>query len=170
MSSVWVDIRNTVETLVGDAAPVVLGALGGPAGAAVGAELANALGVTGNDSLKTALLTDPTAAAKIKELEIEKGLSIAEMDSRARLAQIKLDQASVQKLGLLGAWEDVLGWVCAMIFAEAFLILPTAQAVAAWTHYTLSGWPVYNLGIILSVLGTLVGAGSLKAYRIRKLV
>lgn len=162
--SVWVDIRNTVERLVGDAAPVVLTALGGPAGAAVGGMLADALGVK-PPGLSAALAADPAAAAKIKELELTRGLEIATMDSRARLAQINLNATEASKLGLFGAWEDALGWVCAAIFAEAFLVLPTAQAIASFLHLALVGWPHYDLTVILSTLGILLGAGGVKIAR-----
>lgn len=163
--SLWVDIRDAVENIVGDAAPIVLSALGGPAGAAVGGMIASALGVSGTSQITSAIAADPQAAAKIRELEIQKGLDIAKMDAQARVAQIKSNEISIEKLGLFGAWEDAVGWVCAAIFAEAFLILPVAQSIAAWTHHKLMGWPVFHLDIILSVLGVLLGTGSLKRWR-----
>jgi hypothetical protein len=166
MASWWVDVRDAIENVVGDAAPIVLSALGGPAGAAVGGMIASALGVSSTSQISAAIATDPAAAAKIRELEIQKGLDIATMDAQARTAQIRANEAGIKRLGLFGAWEDAVGWVCAAIFAEAFLILPVAQSVAAWTHHTLLGWPVFHLDVILSVLGTLLGTSSLKRFRI----
>lgn len=159
----WTDVRDTVETVVGDAAPIVLTALGGPAGAAVGGMIADSLGVA-KPKLKDALIADPAAAEKIKALELSKGLEIAKLDSQARLAQINLDKREV-RYGLFGQWEDALGWVCALIFGEAFLLLPTARAIASFAHVSLKGWPVYDLHTILSVLGLLLGAGGVKLMR-----
>lgn len=167
MSSWWVDLRNTLETIVGDAAPIVLSAVGGPAGAAVGSMIADALGTTPANAAAV-LATDPNALAKIKTLEIEKGLEIARLDASTRLAQIKSNEISIAKLGLFGAWEDAVGWVCAAIFAEAFLLLPTSQAIASWIGYTLHGWPVYHLSVILTVLGTLMGTNGLKQWRLHR--
>ena len=161
----WTDVRDAVERVIGVGAPIVLSALGGPAGAAVGGMIADALGTPG-PKLKDALLSDPAAAEKIKALELAKGLEIAKLDSSARLAQIELDRREV-KFGLFGQWEDALGWACALIFAEAFLVLPTAQAVASIYHVPLVGWPHYDLHTILSVLGLLLGAGGVKLVRWR---
>ncbi len=45
-------------------------------------------------------------------------------------------------------WEDVLGWMCSLIFAQAFLAFPLAQAflafplveaIASWIEHPLTG-------------------------------
>ena len=163
--STWVDIRNTLESVIGDAAPIVLGALGGPAGSAVGNVIAHALGVTGANGVNTALASDPSALAKIKELEITRGLDIAQLDAQARTAQIGIVAREVKYGGLLGQWEDVLGWVCALIFGYAFLVIPTAQAIASLAGLALLNWPHYDLSSVLTVLATLIGAGGIKIVR-----
>ncbi|MDR0480130.1 MAG: hypothetical protein LBH31_10100, partial [Burkholderiaceae bacterium] len=62
----WRDIAG----VVGKAAPLVGGLLGGPASAAVGGLVAATLGVEASpDAVSAALLADPQAALKIKELE-----------------------------------------------------------------------------------------------------
>ncbi len=64
----WSDISNTVGRL----APLVGGALGGPAGASVGGLVASALGVDATPyAISQAIKDDPEAAIKIKNLEIQ---------------------------------------------------------------------------------------------------
>jgi hypothetical protein len=36
-------------------------------------------------------------------------------------------------------WEDVLGWMCSLIFAQAFLAFPLAEAIASWIEHPLTG-------------------------------
>ncbi|MFA5493320.1 MAG: hypothetical protein WC247_00965 [Porticoccaceae bacterium] len=63
----WKDIAG----IVGKAAPIVGGLIGGPAGAAVGGLVASALGTEATpDAISRALETDPQAAVKLKELEV----------------------------------------------------------------------------------------------------
>jgi hypothetical protein len=166
--SLWTTIRDDIETVVGDAAPIVLSAVGGPAGAAVGDMIAQAVGVDTPSHIHEALMTDPKAAEKIRELEITKGLDIAKLDAKARLRQMQVVEEEVKHGGLIGQWEDVLGWTCSLIFAQAFLAFPLAEAIASWIGKPLTGWPHYQLGAVLTVLGTLIGAGGMKIVKARR--
>lgn len=66
--SAWNKIRN----VVGSVAPVAGSLLAGPAGGAVGAMLANALGVDSTpDAVAAAIKSDPQAAVKIRQIEAQ---------------------------------------------------------------------------------------------------
>jgi len=64
--SAWESIKETV----GSVAPMAGALLGGPAGGAVGAMIASALGVDKNpDSVAKAIRSDPQAAIKLRQIE-----------------------------------------------------------------------------------------------------
>ena len=64
--SAWESIKETV----GSVAPMAGALLGGPAGGAVGAMIASALGVENNpDSVAKAIRADPQAAIKLRQIE-----------------------------------------------------------------------------------------------------
>lgn len=87
----WKDIAG----MVGKAAPIVGGLIGGPAGAAVGGLVASALGTEATpDAISRALVTDPDAVVKLKELEVN---SRTELQSLAVTAENnRLQAAAVQ--------------------------------------------------------------------------
>ena len=68
MAFEWKDIAS----VVGDVAPILGTALGGPAGGAVGGIIANLLGVDNEPSaVVNAIKADPNIAVKLKEIELE---------------------------------------------------------------------------------------------------
>lgn len=72
----WTDIAG----VVGKAAPIVGGLLGGPAGAAVGGLISTALGTAATpDAVSAAILADPQAAIKLKELETNSRVQLQQL-------------------------------------------------------------------------------------------
>lgn len=64
----WEKIKDTVARV----APVAGSLLGGPAGGAVGGLIASALGVDNDpDAVASAIKTDPNAALKLKQVEMQ---------------------------------------------------------------------------------------------------
>ena len=64
----WSDIKETV----GKFAPLVGTAIGGPAGAAIGSMVSNALGVDNTpDAVAEAIRSDPDAAVKLRKFELD---------------------------------------------------------------------------------------------------
>lgn len=87
----WKDLAG----VVGKAAPIVGGILGGPAGAAVGGLVATALGTDSTpDAVSTALLSDPQAAVKLKELETNSRVQLQQLAVTAE--QNRLQAAAAQ--------------------------------------------------------------------------
>tara|TARA_R110000772_G_scaffold42318_3_gene98336 strand:- start:140 stop:631 length:492 start_codon:yes stop_codon:yes gene_type:complete len=71
----WSDIKG----IVGNIAPLVGTALGGPAGAAIGGMVSSALGVENKpDAVAQALKSNPEAAIKLRQFELENEQSIRE--------------------------------------------------------------------------------------------
>lgn len=139
----WKDLAQTV----GKAAPLVGTLLGGPAGAAVGGLVAAALG-TGNSpsEVQQALVTNPDAAVKLKELENQREL---------RLHELAADQAKAE----LAAASQNAGDVN-----------KTMQTEAASEHWPTYGWrPAIGfsvaLAVVLSVLTVFLAYGAAMAGR-----
>lgn len=87
----WKDVAG----VVGKAAPILGGILGGPAGAAVGSLVATALGTDATpDAVSTALLGDPDAAVKLKELEVNSKVQLQQLAVSAE--QNRLQAAAAQ--------------------------------------------------------------------------
>lgn len=87
----WKDLAGVVSK----AAPVLGGILGGPAGVAVGGLVATALGTDASpDSVSAAILRDPQAAIKLKELETNSRVQLQQLAVTAE--QNRLQAAAAQ--------------------------------------------------------------------------
>lgn len=87
----WKDLAG----IVGKAAPIVGGILGGPAGAAVGGLVATALGTDATpDAVSAAILQDPDAVVKLKELETNSRVQLQQLAVTAE--QNRLQAAAAQ--------------------------------------------------------------------------
>lgn len=82
--SVWDSIKNTVSA----AAPLLGGALGGPAGAMAGKLVANALGTSEDPEEIRAALQDPEAAAKLRAAEQEHQRELRRMVIEAETSRL----------------------------------------------------------------------------------
>ena len=89
----WRDIASTV----GKFAPMVGTALGGPAGAAVGAVVASALGTSATpDAVHAALATNPDAAVKLAQIEKDRQVELQQLVVQAEANRLANDTAAVQ--------------------------------------------------------------------------
>lgn len=87
----WKDVAG----VVGKAAPILGGILGGPAGAAVGGLISTALGTDPTpDAVSSAILNDPDAALKLKELEVNSKVELQRLSVTAE--QNRLQAAAAQ--------------------------------------------------------------------------
>lgn len=89
--STWNDIAG----IVGKAAPVIGGLLGGPAGAAVGGLISSALGAENSpDAVSAALAGNPDALVKVQELQTNAKVQLQQLAVTAE--QNRLSAANVQ--------------------------------------------------------------------------
>ncbi len=88
----WKDLASTV----GKAAPILGTLLGGPAGAAVGAIVASALG-TGNDpaEVEKAIAADPASLVKLRDIEATKTVRLQELATD--MAKVDLQTAAADR-------------------------------------------------------------------------
>lgn len=87
----WMDIGKQAIQM---GAPILGGALGGPAGAAVGAMIANQFGIDTPtpDNIMAAIKSDPEAALKLREVELRHQERLTEME----VDRFRIETADVQ--------------------------------------------------------------------------
>ena len=91
---------DKIKDVVGSVAPMAGSMLAGPAGGAVGAMLASALGVDNTpDAVATAIKSDPQAAVKIREIEAQLEQTRLEVRGQAVQAEAKGESWLQRKIG-----------------------------------------------------------------------
>lgn len=89
----WSDVGN----IVGRAAPIVGTLLGGPAGAAVGSLVANALNVSNDpDAVNAALAASPDALVRIQELQTNARVQLEQLAVQIETVRIQAAGAQYQ--------------------------------------------------------------------------
>jgi hypothetical protein len=163
----WKDVAG----VVGKAAPILGGILGGPAGAAVGGLVATALGTDATpDAVSTALLADPGAAIKLKELEVNSKVQLQQLAvsaeqnrlqaAAAQYAAEAVDRDSARKLAAQQPRDWVrpsvtvgllLGAVCIVFFVFTGMAEPLLRdATASLTIGTVIGYWFSELKQVLA--------------------
>ncbi len=137
----WEDIGS----IVADAAPIIGGLVGGPAGAGVGSLIANALGVKPDPvSVKQALTNDPDAMAKIAE---------AEMKHKEELQQIALEESKAILIDKQQAREVHKNSIMPNLVTIVLLLLLTL-AMGGLAYVAI---PQGNKDVVNMLIGNLIG-------------
>ena len=110
------------------------------------------------------LIPDKTQAAAAKAELLEMQLK-GELDAQIAQAQIDTAEASNQNIFVAG-WRPFVGWACGAAFVYAFIVQPTAQAVAVFRHssFDVSKLPQLNLDQMLPVLLGMLGLGAMRSF------
>lgn len=129
-----------IVPILGSAAPILGTLLGGPAGAAVGALVASALGVGGTpDEVATALKTDPDAAVKLKQLEVTRQVELEGLLVEAEKARLAAETAAIVAVNATMqaettaehwpsyTWRPFVGFVFGVMFLGVYFVLPLAK-------------------------------------------
>lgn len=138
----WSDIGS----LVGKAAPLVGTLLGGPAGAAVGAMVANVLGVPNDpESVSSALAGNPEAYARIAELQINANVQLQQLAVTAEMNRLQAegaqyaaeaaDRDSARKLAAQQPRDFIRPAITIMLVLGAIGIM--VAVLGGWTAETL---------------------------------
>lgn len=90
----WKDVGKKVAAA---GLPLLGGALGGPAGAAVGTLVSSALGMTDQDpaAVAQAVATNPDNVTKLRELEVQERTSLFKMQADYQVAMRQADSADI---------------------------------------------------------------------------
>lgn len=152
----WKDLAGAV----GKAAPILGTLLGGPAGAAVGAIVASALGTGGTpEEVNAAITQDPAALVKLREIEATKAVRLEELaaeQAKHELATAAADRASARER------EAKTGDT---LTPRSLALLVTLGFFGALGYLLAAGKPQTGGDALLVMLGALGGAwGSVIAY------
>tara|TARA_R110000744_G_scaffold62665_7_gene129314 strand:- start:456 stop:848 length:393 start_codon:yes stop_codon:yes gene_type:complete len=106
-------------------------------------------------------IPDKDAAAKLAH-EIS---TMADTQAHAiALAQIEVNKAEAASGGWKGGWRPLVGYVCAVAFAYHFVIQPLLIFTVAVTGAQIPELPEFDMGSLMTVLGGLLGLGSLRTF------
>lgn len=153
----WEAIKNDL----GRAAPFIAGLLGvtGPAGAVAGAILSATLGTPSDpDAVHAALAADPQALEKVRLAEINNAGAIRLAMIQNANEQAATNTAMASHPWLIG-WRAILGYACALAVAWQLFLLPIVIFFLGLAHLPVAA-PEFNFKVLLSLLGTLLGAAT----------
>lgn len=165
---------DKIKELIGDSAPVVGGLLGGPAGAAVGGLISKALGVENNASaIENALVNNPEALIKIRELEVSKELAMlkAQYDNKVEDNRHEEHYANVNvgdKQNARGSSHlyELQTDIGKKIFVQTSILVPLLIMI---NILLISYASDLKLGdAMISMVSTLIGIALNNAYRERQ--
>ena len=87
----------------------------------------------------------------------------------ALLAQLEINKAEAASGSLFkGGWRPAVGWVCAIAFAYHFILKDLIIFGATFAGVDLPEMPDFDMGTLLTVLGGMLGIGSLRTYEKQK--
>jgi hypothetical protein len=81
------------------------------------------------------------------------------------LAQIEVNKAEAASGSVFkGGWRPFIGWVCGVAFLYHFVLQPLLIFVIAVYGVQLPALPEFDMGTLLTVLGGLLGLGTLRTF------
>ena len=98
---------------------------------------------------------------------------IATMSERhtqeALLAQLEINKAEAQSGSLFkGGWRPAVGWICAIAFGYHFIVKDLIMFICGIAGLEIPDLPEFDMGTLLTVLGGMLGIGSLRTYEKQK--
>ena len=86
-----------------------------------------------------------------------------------QLAQIEVNKAEAASGSLFkGGWRPFIGWVCGIAFFYHFVLNPIILFVIAIIGIEIPTLPEFQMNTLLTVLGGMLGIGSLRTYEKQK--
>ena len=86
-----------------------------------------------------------------------------------QLAQIEVNKAEAASGSLFkGGWRPFIGWVCGIAFCYHFVVQPIIIFVVALVGVNIPDLPEFQMNTLLTVLGGMLGIGSLRTYEKQK--
>jgi hypothetical protein len=136
---------DSISEIIGDAAPILGGLLGGPVGAGAGKLLATVLGVKPDPvSIKQAIANDPDAMAKIAKMELDYEVDLRELALEEMKAVLN-DRQHARETHKASWVPPVLTFILMAFFGASMYMLST-DAI-----------PTANRDILHVLVGNLVG-------------
>ena len=81
------------------------------------------------------------------------------------LAQIEVNKEEAKSQSIFkSGWRPFIGWTCGVAFAYHFVGQPVIVFLMAAAGYTLPPLPTFDMSALLTVLGGLLGLGTLRTF------
>lgn len=81
------------------------------------------------------------------------------------MAQIEVNKAEAASGSIFkGGWRPFIGWTCGVAFAYHFVLQPLLVFVVAVSGAALPALPEFDMASLMTVLGGLLGLGSLRTF------
>ena len=91
------------------------------------------------------------------------------MAHEQQLAQIAVNKEEAASGSIFkGGWRPFIGWVCGIAFFYHFVLNPIILFVIAIIVIEIPDLPNFNMNTLLTVLGGMLGIGSLRTYEKQK--
>jgi hypothetical protein len=153
---------NLAEILKG-VAPTIATALGGPLAGAAASFLADKLGASDQTQATIAQVVQGVDPVKMKELDNDFQVHLAELGIQLQLAQIGVNVEEAKSLNVFVAgWRPFVGWVGGSALAYAAIIEPIARFAAQVGYGYLGAFPAIDTALTLQVLTGLLGLGVMR--------
>ncbi len=81
------------------------------------------------------------------------------------MAQIEVNKTEAQhKSVFVAGWRPFVGWTCGVALAYNFVLRPIGMSVAFYAGVDLSDAPELDISELLTVLGGMLGLGTLRSF------
>ena len=81
------------------------------------------------------------------------------------MAQIEVNKAEAASGSIYkGGWRPFIGWVCGVAFAYHFVLQPCLVFLVGVLGHDIPELPSFDMGSLMTVLGGLLGLGSLRTF------
>lgn len=112
------------------------------------------------------IIPDPQAKAQaqLELLRLQQAGEFKELDNQLQrdLSQIDVNKAEAANASLLvSGWRPAIGWICGAGLCVQFLVAPLFTWAAALAGHPVV-FPQLDMGMLLTLLGGMLGLGSLR--------
>lgn len=108
--------------------------------------------ITGNK------IVDPVEIAKID-------LQLQQLDNALINGQLLINQEEAKSSSIFVAgWRPFIGWVCGVALAFQFLVTPILMWICLVLNIVIPNPPILDLGSLMTILGGLLGLGTLRTF------
>jgi phenylpyruvate tautomerase PptA (4-oxalocrotonate tautomerase family) len=92
--------------------------------------------------------------------------TMAEQHAQAlALAQIAVNKAEASSGNLFVAgWRPAIGWICGAALAFHFILAPLISSAFAWAGADAPELPAFDMQSLMTILGGMLGLGSLRTF------
>ena len=83
--------------------------------------------------------------------------------------QIEINKAEAQHKSIFVAgWRPFIGWTCGVALCWHFVLQPVTLFVCSYIGLTIPELPTFDMGSLMTILGGLLGLGTLRTYEKQK--